>query len=257
VKYLNIVVLHDYILKHEKSGYDRATIDKKVAFLKTYTNFLYEFGEIDIDLLKKYYYKKGTKKKTTNYILDKEKDEICRFILESNSRTWKRDYAMITVLEELGIRRLELIDLSWENINFKDNKLYNSRVKGHNDDYLPMTDKMSDALQVHYANEKNPTGWVFKSMKGNKLSLAAYSVAIKKYIDMLELEKNRKASGHGYRHSTIFGMIEKGVSYEDIKRITGQRDINTIVGYSYCTLDMIKDALEKVENIKTPCKYKM
>ena len=162
-------------------------------------------------------------------------DEIDAIIDSAKKSTHDRTFRDIAILELLrgtGCRRDTVLNLQWNNINFRQNELTLYHKKTKNKTVVKMNSRLINALTLLYNTSLNKTGNVFISQKGNPLSKDAYTKMIKKYsVDSgLQGIKDFTITGHTFRHSFITHLVKNGVSlYKVIKYIPKNQNLKSFM----------------------------
>ena len=156
----------------------------------------------------------------------------------------KRDYAILMIFLNCGIRRSELV-----NLNLTD--VYDDRLrvvgKGNKerivyfgavcrkaiDDYLPERNKkiLSDNRAL------------FGSRDNNRISVTAVHRLIKKYLLMAGLDANQ-FSAHKLRHTAATMMLSGGVDVRTVQEVLGHENLNTTQIYTHIESTELKIASE-------------
>ena len=180
----------DYLSDYEDNGIRQsngnAAIKVKLAAVKAFLRFLYEKGYISHNPTEFVKSPKVVPKERRN-IAENDIEELLSAILneklfsgkkkqmEIHHRTMNRDYAIITLLYEMGIRISELTELELEDVDFGNYSLY---IKGHNRNsrYVPLNDKAVKALKKYLGEEnsniKDGTRASFGETEDNTLFLS-------------------------------------------------------------------------------------
>ncbi|MBX6354063.1 MAG: tyrosine-type recombinase/integrase [Thermoflavifilum sp.] len=156
-------------------------------------------------------------------------DELQRLLAAPLSpprtRNWFRDKLILETFAFTGIRRQELINLEWQDINFHEGTLKVRSGKGDKDRIIPLPPSLLRDLEVlksmHPVTDRSP---VFRSAGGGRISPWPLRRMFEFYI--------RKAGlgGKGYtihklRHSFATLLIQQGVDVVSVQELLGHADI--------------------------------
>ena len=159
----------DYLSDYEDNGIRQANgnaaIKAKLAAVKAFLRFLYEEGYISHNPAESVKSPKVDPKEHRD-ISENDMEELFSAILneklfsgnkkqmEIHHRTMNRDYAIITLLYETGIRISELTELEIEDVDFGKCSLY---IKGQNRSsrYVPLNGKALEALKKYLGKENS------------------------------------------------------------------------------------------------------
>ena len=209
----------------------------------------------------------GIEKKTKDFY-DKEELQVFLEVVEKNDRLkW---YAMFRLLAFSGIRRGELLALTWSDINLKANTLSITKTlaEGKERRLIVQTPKTKasireislDDLTIHTLrrwrteqaelllgfgyNAMQPDQLIFSNSKNNSfLNLGAPRNALARIcrqneIDMINI--------HGFRHTHCSLLFEAGVPMKDVKERLGHSDIQTTMNiYTHVTQSSRDKSAEK------------
>lgn len=163
------------------------------------------------------------------------------------SKTVVRDFAMIVVFLNSGIRLSELVGLS---IGDLDKELTSMRVvgKGNKERLVYLNDACRDALRDYLdfrgrmptIKDKNA---LFLSQRGDRISNKTVQFVVKKYLDLAGLEF-KKFSTHKLRHTAATLMYQSGkVDVRVLKDILGHEQLNTTQIYTHTSDAQMQDAM--------------
>jgi site-specific recombinase XerD len=249
-KYFNITYVHqltkqhyldyfDYLFSKSKNGEIKAiTMDRKRDSLIIFSRFLLENGYTDVDVLDSYSYKRITGKYVKDlecefnpYILtDDDKEAILKSIIDSRGSNKHRDFAIMQILCETGIRRSTLLQIKWEDINFARREMVLHHVKTKNITTIKISEGLALTLdRLSYITMKK-IGYIFLSNKGNRLSESSYNDVIKKYVRLAKLE-DKGVTGHSFRHTFVTELLRKNISPYKIIKYTGHSRVESLKPY--------------------------
>ena len=151
----------------------------------------------------------------------------------------KRPYLepLITCGLQTGMRRGEIFNLKWENINF-DYKFINitksKTLKGRRK--IPISNKLMDVLtSVQIVSE-----YVFPNPKTGK----AYIDIKHSWSTICENAQIKDFRFHDLRHTAITRMVEKGIPLPVVQEIAGHSKIETTMRYTHTSPQQKIDAIE-------------
>jgi len=186
--------------------------------------------------------------------------EIFRLSEAQKLLTFEHRYAVIVKLLLLtGMRRGELLALSWRNVDFE-NKLIHVKqamssgkikdyTKNRMDRVVPITPELQAVL-----DSIPKSGFTVLSDDGKPLTKDQYNYRVSKCIKDSGIEYR---SGHKCRHTSITQMLKNGVPLAVVQAIHGHRDIQTTQAYLQINTGDILDNLYKINfnEVITEVKY--
>jgi len=162
----------------------------------------------------------------------------------------RRDYALILLAIQTGLRASELTNLRIEDIYFSTLSYIRCMGKGRKERTVPLTKITSKVIQAWIEEQNvNQHGYLFLSARGKKLSLDGLEYIIRKY----ELKaksccsslQKKKITPHVLRHTTAMQLLQAGVDIAVIALWLGHESIETTHIYLEADLKLKEDALSK------------
>lgn len=167
---------------------------------------------------------------------------------DTSSKTVKRDYCIITLFLNCGMRLSELVGISLGDI---DRDLRSLRVigKGSKERMIYLNDACKaaivDWLKVRATIEIKEKNALFVSSRGTRISKQMVQTVVYKYLDMAGLG-NRKLSTHKLRHTAATLMYQEGgVDVRVLKDILGHEQLNTTQIYTHVSNEQMEEAMAK------------
>ncbi|MBR5123895.1 MAG: tyrosine recombinase XerC [Clostridia bacterium] len=167
---------------------------------------------------------------------------------DPDSRNRERDYAIITLFLNCGMRVGELVGINLQDI---DPSLRSVRVlgKGNKERIIYLNEACRDALGEYLAirrGEKYASCTdraLFLSNRMGRLSIQGVQVTVQKYLKMAGLE-SRHYSVHKLRHTAATLMYQSGeVDIRVLKDILGHEQLNTTQIYTHVSNRNMEDAM--------------
>ena len=156
----------------------------------------------------------------------------------------KRDYAILMLFLNCGIRRSELVSLNLSDVyedrirvSGKGNKerivYFGSACKAAIDEYLPERNKkvLSDNRAL------------FGSRDNNRISVTAVHRLVKKHMLAAGLDPSQY-SAHKLRHTAATLMVSNGVDIKTVQEVLGHEHLNTTEIYTHIENTELKIAAE-------------
>src|SRR5574344_956052 len=133
-----------------------------------------------------------------------------------------RDYAIITLLLRTGLRTIEVIRASVEDITFKGSQrvlLVQGKGRDEKDNFVLLTDKTYQPIAQYLATRGNINGSeplftsISNNSKGERLSTRTISYIAKEGLKAIGLDE-RAFTAHSLRHTTAVNILRGGGSLE-------------------------------------------
>lgn len=163
----------------------------------------------------------------------------------SNSFDGIQEKLMIDVLYSTGMRRQELINLQWNNIDFTAKHL-KVTGKGNKQRIIPIGSELVNSLivfqnlqQEYFKNIPIAISYVFLTKDGNKIYGNYVYRIVKKHITICSTAE--KKSPHVLRHSFATHMSNNGAKLNDIKELLGHASLASTQVYTHNTIEQLKE----------------
>ena len=145
----------------------------------------------------------------------------------------KRDYAILMIFLNCGIRRSELVGLNISDV-------YEDRLrvvgKGNKERFVYFGTPCRKAIEA-YLVERNKKHLsdnraLFGSRDSNRISVSAVHRLVKKYLLMAGLDAEN-FSAHKLRHTAATMMLSGGVDVKTVQEVLGHENLNTTQIYTH------------------------
>lgn len=176
---------------------------------------------------------------------------------DGESKTKERDYAILTLFLNCGMRLSELVGISLPDL---DPDLRSLRVlgKGAKERMIYLNDACRDALNVYLPIRRSTLtkgdNALFLSSRSQRISVKTVQWMVYKYLKAAGLE-NRKFSTHKLRHTAATLMYQSGkVDIRVLKDILGHEQLNTTQIYTHISNTDMEGAMASnpLAEIKAP-----
>ena len=158
------------------------------------------------------------------------------------------DEAILKTLYYSGIRKIELVSLDIEDIDFENLKITVRHGKGETYRRVNITKDCAMAIRrwltVRPQPEKGHEKALFISVHRKRISESYIRDMVKRYAAKAGIEKI--AYPHKFRITNITHMAEHGLDIKEIQAQSGHKDIKTLMGYIQYASDRIRKSYEKV-----------
>ncbi len=162
------------------------------------------------------------------------------------SGTYKeRDYCIITLFLNCGIRLSELVGINLNDI--KSDKTLKILGKGNKERIVYLNDACINAIEdykKHRPNDKiKDSNALFISRQHNRISVKTVQALVEKYLKVAGLS-NAGFSVHKLRHTAATLMYQYGnVDIRILKEILGHENLGTTEIYTHISNNQVKDAI--------------
>jgi len=190
--------------------------------------------------------------------------EIEALIAAPDISTWygRRDYTLLLLAVQTGLRVSELINLRCEDIALGTGSHVRCIGKGRKERSTPLRKDCELAvrnwLAERSADHSDP---LFVNNRGSRLSRDTVERIVKKYTNIASNKcltlKNKRVTPHVLRHSTAMQLLQNGVDCTLIALWLGHESVETTQMYIHANIELKEQALEKTKPITAPAgRYK-
>lgn len=181
------------------------------------------------------------RKSLPKYLTLEQSASLLRAVTGPNE---KRDYAILMLFLNCGIRRSELVGLNLSDV-------YEDRIrvvgKGNKERFVYFGASCRKALDA-YIPERNKKQLsdnraLFGSRDNNRISVSAVHRMVKKYLLMAGLDVEN-FSAHKLRHTAATMMLSGGVDVKTVQEVLGHENLNTTQIYTHIENTELKIAAE-------------
>lgn len=228
-----------------KENYSSSSIYSITYHIKKFYDYLFKNGLSNID--GKSIFPRIIKKEREKILSYYTKEEIKKIIscVDTTTKMGKRDYAVLLLAITYGLRNSDIVNLTFENIDWNHDKLTIIQYKTKEKLELTLTENVKLAILDYLKNarpdfESNHIFLKFKipyEYQGNKTLYKS----IKKYIKASGIDvKERKMGLHSLRHSCATNLLSNNVQLPVITGILGHSSIQTTSMYLSVGLEQLK-----------------
>jgi len=243
---VNKKLIQDYFLYRQSTKISSSTQSRVLTCLHSFYQFLLDNNLINTDPTEQLSYPK-LEKKLPVFLNIQEVEKLLE-APNSSSLFGQRDRAMLELLYSCGLRVSELINLSYHNINIKE-EFIRIHGKGNKERILPMGEIAIDYLTTYESNSRpillknGQSDSYFLSNRGNAMSRQNFFYIIKAYATQAGMEK--PLSPHSLRHAFATHLVQKGADLRSVQLMLGHSDISSTQLYTHIQNAQLKAQHEK------------
>ena len=220
---------NEYILKRKLSAtYQNQFVNGLKLFYRVVDN-----KEIDVNLI----HRPKTERKLPRVL---SKEEV-KLILEAHGNLKHR--TMLSLIYACGLRRSELLNITFKDINRERLTLHVFQSKGKKDRVVPLSPKILVMLEDYYKAYK-PKVWMFEGqVAGTQYSPKSLQCVLKQALEKAKITK--PVTLHWLRHSYATHLLENGTDLRYIQELLGHNSSRTTEIYTHVST-------KSIANIKSP-----
>lgn len=187
------------------------------------------------------------------------KEEIQKLLnsINTETKTGKFTYCILTILAYLGLRAGDLINLKFENIDWENNNMSFMQQKTKKNITLPLIDEVKYPLLDYIKNARNSSDdkeYIFITLHAPYTKLGCASNIYRIVSEALEKAEistcNKHHGPHALRHSLATNMLNENVPISAISQVLGHSNIKTTEIYVTKDTRHLRDFTLEVPNDK-------
>jgi integrase/recombinase XerD len=190
--------------------------------------------------------------------------EIDALLSAPDKDSWggRRDWTLLTVAVQTGLRVSELIGLQPEDVVFGSGAHIRCQGKGRKERCTPLRRDAVAALRAWLREcDGHSSHFLFPNARGGKLSRDGVEYLLAKHLAIARRHcpslRKKRVTCHVLRHSLAMDLLQQGVDRGVIALWLGHESVETTQMYLHADLAMKEKALAKTSPLKgRPCRFK-
>ena len=232
--------VEEYSRSLTRKGRSPATVTRSVAAIKSFYKYLNHSKLLDENPVQDLEFPK-IRKSLPRYLT---LEQCTRLLQAVDGPNAERDYAILMLFLNCGIRRAELVGLDLTDV-------YEDRIrvvgKGNKERIVYMGTACKAAIDA-YLPQRNKiiltdNRALFGSRDKNRISVSAVHRLVKKHLLAAGLDVNQ-FSAHKLRHTAATLMLSHGVDVKTVQEVLGHEHLNTTQIYTHIENTELKIAAE-------------
>ncbi len=193
-------------------------------------------------------------KSLPKYLTIEQSEELLQTAALSTSEFSQRDFCMLTLLLNCGLRRAELAAINMRDIH--SDRTLRIHGKGNKQRQVYLNDACMEALETYLQVRPHDgvhTDALFLSRLKKRISLQGIHYVVKRYLS--QVEGAQDLSTHKLRHTAATMLYQYGhVDIRVLQEILGHENLGTTEIYTHLSNDQIQNALEShpLSNVHPP-----
>lgn len=233
-------------------GMTKVSVDNYLRSLKVFLKYLYDNGYHERDLSSVVPKIRNANSERIPHWLSA--DDVSKLLnsIDRGNPLGKRDYAVITMAATLGMRDSDIVDLTFQNLDWERNTIsFHQRKTGKNV-VLPLLSVVGEAIIDYLRNGRPVTNvpYVFVKHKAPFMQMTSFYTMMSTRMESAGINTDPKHSRglHVLRHTLATDLVKQGESYNTIASILGHSNIGSTQSYAHIDLDgLMKCALDMKE----------
>ncbi len=253
LKKVDLDVVYEYVnfLNRDKNN-SNITRARKISALRSYFKYLCNKKKLldenptaDLDSIK-------IPKRLPHYFTLENSLKLLEAV--QDSRNPERDYCILTLFLNCGLRLSELVSIDLTDI--QDNTLVVTG-KGDKERTIYLNEACIDAIKqyIPVRNRQNPSAFnknaLFLSERNNRISTRSVQRVVENTVKKIGLDPH-KYTTHKLRHTAATLMHQSGVDIRDLQEILGHKQLSTTEIYTHVDSERLRQAVDKnpLANVK-------
>ncbi|MGQ1944728.1 site-specific tyrosine recombinase/integron integrase [Ornithobacterium rhinotracheale] len=235
--------LRNYLMQLSEAGNKPKTINRKMSAIRSFFKFLIYIDYISQNPAS--HIKSLKLPKEVNIpISESEIDQLLNRSFFDETWIGDRDFLLIQLLYETGIRRAELIGINISDIDFEQRQI---KVLGkrNKERIIPVRDELLQHVKTLIQNSPFSKTCValFTTERGKRIyPKLVYNIVIS-YLRLVTNKK--KVSPHVLRHSFATNMLSHGAEINAVKEILGHSSLASTQVYTHNDINQLKKVFNK------------
>ena len=177
------------------------------------------------------------KLRTREYLTPSEVEDLMD--AAKGNRWGHRDSAMVLLAYRHGLRAAELVDLRWEQVDFKTATLHVRRVKKGTPSSHPILGDELRALRRLQRDQEPKSPFIFTSERGAPFTTAGFARMVERAG--IQAKLGFKSHPHMLRHATGYALASRGHDTRALQAYLGHKNIQHTVRYTELSPTRFKD----------------
>ena len=242
-------VIRNFLVHLTENHFQKRSINRKLSSLRSFYLFLLKIGEIEVSPLESVSSLKWYAEKQIP-MSEEEMAELSEILDEDTGHFLEK--AIIETLYQTGMRKAELCNLFFENVDFSSAEI-KIKGKGNKERIAPISSVLAEIL-YKFTEIRKPLPeseiYFFVRENGKKLSEKFVYSVVNRYLSLITLKK--KKSPHILRHSFATHVLNNGAEISKVKKILGHSSLASTQVYTNGNIEQLK----RVFNQAHPRAYK-
>ena len=216
-----------------KKGNSKSTINQYLAVLKKMFNLAVGEGYCEENPVKKVkYYRQGNLKER---VLTAQEERKLLEVSTDNLR------AIITVALNTGMRRGEILNLKWTQVDFETKMIKVEKTKSDKVRYVPINTHLYHVMkQLRSENGRSPYVFVDPKTRKSLTSIRSLFQSARREAGIEDLRF------HDFRHTFATRLIQAGVDIVTVQKLLGHSSVLMTERYTHTSDEQRRKAVEKL-----------
>lgn len=225
--------------------YATTSIQRKIISLRQYFLFLLKEKVIDHNIMEQFDLPK--QRRTLPQTVSLNEASKLLSCIDRNKMVGQRDYCMITLLLNSGMRVSEMVNLTVKQINLHARNIL-VRGKGDKERLIPIDNTTCDIIkdymyEARRSFNKEGMNLLFLTQRGKPVTRENFYQILNKYAKKAGVKAH--FTPHKLRHTYATTMLEGHADLRSIQELLGHSDISTTTIYTHVNNKKIQNDYER------------
>lgn len=236
-------------------GASLVSIKHNLATLRNFFRFLYENGYCSMDWSHSVPRLHAPTNLNVPALWEKSEIELLLKSVDRRSPVGKRDYAILMLVAQLGIRVSDIADLRLNNLKWDRKEIEFVQIKTSKNSVYPLLDDTGWAIidYIRYARPQSDSDIVFLTCNApyTKLQISSISAILNRQMKRCGVKKKAgTVSGmHSLRHALARRLLEQGTSLDNVANIMVHTDHNSTFPYLKVDIEGLRNCGLSLEGV--------
>ena len=217
------------------AGYAPKTLNVSMFALRTFCDWLFESGITPSNLRSVVPSVFNVNRRNVPATWSKEETEKILTAVDRASPCGKRDYAILLLIARLGLRKSDITNLTFENLDWANSRISLVQTKTKTSLILPLLPDIGDAIidYLRHGRPQSDSPYVFTKQQYPFAQICNIYSILEKHLHRAGIRRKAGApkGPHTLRHSLAGRLLEKGVTIETICAILGHANVTSTLDY--------------------------
>jgi len=233
--------IRSYIVSLLTGGMSSKSVNRKISSLRSFYKYLMKKSCVDSNPMLKVVAPKVSKR-LPDYVSKIDMSKLFDSLSFDKSFKEARNYMIILLLYNTGMRKAELIGLQDQDINYLQKRI-SVTGKGNKQRMVPISEhlivKLKEYLQIRNQSFDSRDNTLLLTEKGKTM----YPKLVYNIVNrvLLQIATNTKKSPHILRHTFATHMANNGAELNAIKELLGHASLAATQVYTHNSIQKLKD----------------